>query len=210
MYHYNNIHYHQVYPTHLTQPLRLPYDKLLALATYLRHNTSDSGFHHKWKVSSMPKIFVSYRRADTQERAHRIADWLILKYGRENVFIDVDTIGAGEDFKLKIEDSLHQTDVLLIIIGDKWVEILNERLGSPDLDLVRHEVTIGLERVQMVIPVLTRRDIDIRATYLPDDIKPMMRRNFRFARGEQDFHRDMQHLKDEIDERFPSEPDLPP
>ncbi len=43
----------------------------------------------------MPKIFVSYRRIDSQERAHRIADWLVLKYGRENVFIDVDTIGAS-------------------------------------------------------------------------------------------------------------------
>jgi formylglycine-generating enzyme required for sulfatase activity len=154
----------------------------------------------------MPKIFVSYRRMDSEERAHRIADWLVNKYGLENVFIDVDRIGGGADFINAIEDSLAKTDVLLVIIGDKWVDELARRATLPDVDFVRLEVRTGLEKIPLVVPVLMNQNIDIRANQLPDDLRPMMRHNFRFIRGGGDFHRDLSLIKEEIDEQFPPEP----
>jgi formylglycine-generating enzyme required for sulfatase activity len=162
----------------------------------------------------MPKIFVSYRRMDSEERAQRIADWLVNKYGFDNVFIDVDRIGGGADFIKAIEDSLDQTDVLLVIIGKKWVDELTRRSTLPDVDFVRLEVRTGLEKIPLVIPVLTDKSIEIRPNQLPDDIRTLTRRNFRSARGGQDFHRDMDIIKDTIDDFFTPqsdpEPDLTP
>jgi hypothetical protein len=71
----------------------------------------------------MPKIFISYRRMDSQERAHRIADWLVLKYGKRNVFIDVDRILGGSQFADVIEESVDKSDVVLIVIRDQWVNL---------------------------------------------------------------------------------------
>src|SRR5690349_7684265 len=108
----------------------------------------------------MPKIFVSYRRMDSQERAHRIADWLVLKYGEKNIFIDVDTLSGGVDYVADIERALEASDVLLVIIGDKWVDELLRRSENPnELDLVRKEVAMGLEKISLVIPVLLSEEV---------------------------------------------------
>ena len=84
----------------------------------------------------MPKIFVSYRRIDSQERAHRIADWLVLKYGQENVFIDIDAIDGGDNFAQTIINSLNETDVVLVVLGHQWVDEIVRRMTLPDIDFV--------------------------------------------------------------------------
>ncbi|WP_231742817.1 hypothetical protein, partial [Stieleria varia] len=43
----------------------------------------------------MPKIFVSYRRADNPHAAGRICDRLIDVFGRESVFYDIDSVPLG-------------------------------------------------------------------------------------------------------------------
>ena len=43
----------------------------------------------------MTMLMVSYRRADTQDMAGRISDYLIGKYGEKSVFFDVSSIGTG-------------------------------------------------------------------------------------------------------------------
>lgn len=146
----------------------------------------------------MPQIYVSYRRTDAGDRAHQIADWLAQKYGRENIVFDVESTPT-------IEENLAQSDVLLIVIGDTWVEDLKK---SDETDAIKREVSAGLKTVPLVIPLLTDDDIDIRATQLPEDIKPMMRRTFRFARGGDTFDDDMEDIRDAIDKRFP--PDITP
>ncbi len=40
----------------------------------------------------MPRIFISYRRAATQEVVGRIFDRLVKAFGPDNVFKDVDSI----------------------------------------------------------------------------------------------------------------------
>jgi hypothetical protein len=153
----------------------------------------------------MLKIFVSYRRSDSEERAHRIADWLVLKYGRENVFIDVDRIGGGEDFVDVIEQSLAASDVLLVIIGDQWVDELENRSKSPNIDFVRFEVAYGLKNIPLLIPVLTHHGVAIDKNRLPDDTQALLQYNFMYARLS-DFHQDMERIR----ERFPvPEPEKP-
>ena len=38
----------------------------------------------------MPGVFISYRRDDRAESAHRVADDLRRKFGHRQVFVDVD------------------------------------------------------------------------------------------------------------------------
>jgi hypothetical protein len=47
----------------------------------------------------MPKVTISYRRADTEAVTGRIFDRLAGRYGRESVFRDIDNIPPGIDFR---------------------------------------------------------------------------------------------------------------
>ena len=44
------------------------------------------------------QIFISYRRTDS-DIAGRIADHLLAEFGRDSVFLDVDSIPVGRDFR---------------------------------------------------------------------------------------------------------------
>lgn len=54
----------------------------------------------------MGKIFISYRRDDAEEAAGRLSDHLVNQFGRENLFMDVDGIDPGRDFRKVIDDTL--------------------------------------------------------------------------------------------------------
>jgi hypothetical protein len=64
----------------------------------------------------MGKIFSSYRRDDSDAESGRIDDRLWPKYGRENVFKDVDTIPLGVDFRRVLNDAVATCDVTLVVI----------------------------------------------------------------------------------------------
>jgi hypothetical protein len=60
---------------------------------------------------SVPTILISYRREDTAAYAGRLADRLKAHFGRDKVFVDVDTIQPGEDFLEVIDQSLRSSSV---------------------------------------------------------------------------------------------------
>jgi len=104
----------------------------------------------------MPKIVISYRRSDSAAMAGRIFDRLTMHYGDDALFIDVDNIPIGTDFRKHFREILEQTDVLLAVIGANW-------LGRRDAgalrmqdsaDPVRVEIETALERQIPIIPVL--------------------------------------------------------
>jgi hypothetical protein len=45
----------------------------------------------------MGKLFISYRRDDTADSCGRLDDKLAARFGRANVFKDVDSIPLGAD-----------------------------------------------------------------------------------------------------------------
>src|SRR5438128_2622622 len=47
----------------------------------------------------MPTVFVSYRRGATAGVVHRLAERLREAFGAGNVFLDVDSLPPGEDFR---------------------------------------------------------------------------------------------------------------
>jgi CRISPR/Cas system-associated endoribonuclease Cas2 len=102
----------------------------------------------------MPKIFISYRRLDSQDFTDRLFDYMARHFGQENVFQDVGDstkIPPGVDFVEYLAEQVRACDVVLVVIGDKWVSIAddhgNRRLDNPN-DFVRIEVRTGLERTQ--------------------------------------------------------------
>ncbi len=101
----------------------------------------------------MAKIFISYRREDSAYPAHQIYRELSDYFGSESVVLDVDTIPFGADFREYLNKQVSESDVLLAVIGDRWIETLKQRLNEPK-DFVRIEIQAALEREIPVVPVL--------------------------------------------------------
>ena len=52
------------------------------------------------------KIFISYRRDDNPDAAARVRDGLAGKFGKANLFIDVDDLLAGQRFDEELAKAL--------------------------------------------------------------------------------------------------------
>jgi len=94
--------------------------------------------------------------------------------------MDIDTIEAGTDFVAVIENAIGQCDILLVLIGPRWLSITDatgqRRLDNPK-DFVRLEVQTGLGRNIRVIPVLVGGAMMPSAQDLPDALTTLARRN---------------------------------
>jgi serine/threonine protein kinase len=104
-----------------------------------------------------PKVFISYRRSDSALMAAIIYDRLVEEFGVESVFFDIDHIPIGSDFRKVLHDAVTQCSVLIVLMGDRWVDCTDEdgrrRLDNDD-DFVRIEVECALERNIPVVPVM--------------------------------------------------------
>ena len=103
------------------------------------------------------KIFVSYRREDTQEVVSRLCARLDEAFGDRNVFFDERSVGTGGDFLGAVGGAIYTSDVILIVIGLKWASIRDtngqRRLYDPD-DPVGWEVGLSLASRRLLIPLL--------------------------------------------------------
>lgn len=127
-----------------------------------------------------PKIFISYRRDDEPGFSGRIYDRLAERFGRDAVFMDVDSIPPGADFVDHLERSVAEADVVLAIIGPGWLDARDadgrRRLDDPG-DFVRIEIAAALAQGKRVIPVLVRGAAPPSAAALPEPLAPLARRN---------------------------------
>ncbi len=161
----------------------------------------------------MGKIFISYRREDSPADSGRIYDRLWPKYGRENVFKDVDNIPLGADFRRILSDEVAKCDVMLVVIGRQWVNIADEhgqrRLDNPN-DFVRIEVEAALARNIPVIPVLVQNTVMLQERELPTSLAPLTYRNGMPVRSNDPFfHGDMDLLIHKLDVLFAPAPAQP-
>jgi hypothetical protein len=104
----------------------------------------------------MPRVTLSYRRDDSAGIARLIFERLKPRYGGDSVFMDIDAIEFGEDYRDKIHQALGQTDFLLVLIGQRW---LGPTAGGRNrindaTDPVRMEVERALEIGLRVVPIL--------------------------------------------------------
>ena len=112
--------------------------------------------------------------------------------------MDLDTIEGGDDFIAVIEAKINLSDVLLAVIGTRWLTVTEanggRRLDNPG-DFVRNEIGKALERGIRVIPVLVGGAVMPRADELPDELRALSERQAVDIRDSH-FHADAQQLAD--------------
>jgi hypothetical protein len=128
----------------------------------------------------MGAVFISYRRGDTEGQAGRLASQLEKLLGKESVFMDVDSIDLGRDFREVLQDHLSSCDMMLALIGPGWLNSKdaagNRRLENPT-DFVRQEIAAALKRNIPVTPVLVTGAQMPAQESLPEDIAGLAFRN---------------------------------
>ena len=151
------------------------------------------------------RVFISYRRSDSRADARSIYQRLQKEFGRARLFMDVDSIAKGENFKVVLDKSLSSTAVMLVLIVKSWLDIRGEagtrRLDDPD-DVVRMEISSALRRDLPIIPVLID-DTPIPAQReLPEVLRPLVdRQALRLTHD--NFARDADGLADAIARHVP-------
>lgn len=126
------------------------------------------------------KIFISYRREDTSGESGRLKDKLELEFGKNKIFYDVETLEPGWDFEQSITAALHESKVLLAMIGPHWLKV-TDSFGNPRISLeedwVRKEISKALSLGIRVIPVLVNGAQMPKSENLPEDLKELAVRN---------------------------------
>src|SRR5208283_5127619 len=156
----------------------------------------------------MPKIIISYRRDDSQAIAGRIRDKLASHYGAESVFMDIDSIPYGFDFRVPIQDALRDTDILVAVIGPKWTGrrmFWWTRIREKN-DPVRVEVEKALERGIPVVPLLINGASMPKTSELPDSLKNLAYHNAAGVDAGRDFHQHMDRLIRSLDQILANPP----
>jgi ABC-type amino acid transport substrate-binding protein len=155
-------------------------------------------------------IAISYRRDDTGWITGRIFDRLKQHYEKNEgdvldstsgVFMDYDSIPAGVDFRKRIKAVLDKSDILLAIIGPRW--LAQDGSGNPRItregDWVRIEIDTALKKNIPVIPVLIDRTPMPDKAALPNDIHDLVYRQAAIVDTQLDFNTHMDRLIRQID-----------
>lgn len=147
------------------------------------------------------RIFISYRRDDTAGYAGRLHDRLVQHYGKDNIFMDIDTIEPGQDFVEAVGEAVGSCNVLIALMGKQWLTVTDSqgrrRVDDPH-DWIRLEVANALARNVRVIPALVRGMIMPGVADLPDDLAMLARRQA-VELSDHRFHEDVDRLIQAID-----------
>jgi adenylate cyclase len=152
------------------------------------------------------KIFMSYRRADSEALTGRIRDRLVARYGDGSIFMDVENIPFGMDFRHHLQDALAASELVIAVIGPYWLGSdvgSGTRIHSPG-DPVRVEIELARQLGKPIIPVLIGNTTMPAPEQLPEAM-----RDFSFVNAAQidpgrDFHQHMERLIRAIDETLRS------
>ena len=144
----------------------------------------------------MSRIFISYRREDSEGQARALSIELARYVSEDSVFLDVDSIALGRDFRKALHDRLETCDALLALIGPSWLDAKDgagkRRLDDPG-DYLRQEIALALVRNIPVTPVLVHGAAMPAQERLPDDLKEFAFRNG-FELSHSRWHSDVREL----------------
>lgn len=154
----------------------------------------------------MASVFLSYRRDDSAGFAGRLADDLEAIFGDGTVFRDVDDIRPGEDFVQAIESHMRTVDVILVMIGPRWLVVSPDgRRRLDDVrDFVRQEIAAALASGRPLIPLLVGGTTMPAETDLPVDIAPLARRQA-MVLSDAGWRSDMERLVKNLRELVPGQ-----
>jgi len=133
-----------------------------------------------WKKKYQRRIFISYRRADTQGFAGRLSDSLEAYFGENRVFRDIEDIKGGSEFAKDIEAHLATADAIIVLMGPNWLSIANPdgktRLEAKD-DWVSQEIITAIEKGIQLFPVLIEGTVLPRKHELPERLASLLNYN---------------------------------
>ena len=140
----------------------------------------------------MRRVFLSYRRDDTQFITSFIYQQLEdpSAFGLGSVFMDIDDIPPGVDFRDVIDDAVSQCEFFVAVIGKHWA---TPRLMNPN-DFVRLEIEAALQRQIPVTPLLVDGAVMPRVDDLPPSLHPLLYKNAKTIRHGRDFKPDVMQL----------------
>lgn len=154
----------------------------------------------------MTRIFINYRRQDTEGYVGRLYDHLTQHFIPGDIFMDVDSIPPGADFVQTLEDAVAACEVFIAIIGPQWLTLADEH-GERRLDqwndFVRIEITSALRQGKAIIPVLVGRSKMPNPADLPDNMAAFARRNA-LELSQQHFAQDVKKLAKAIQDAAPA------
>jgi TIR domain len=134
------------------------------------------------------RIFLSYRREDASGHAGRLFDFLSLGgvggeapgFRRDQIFMDIDTMAPGVDFRRVIAQAVGSCDVFIAVIGKHWLSVVDakrrRRLDNAQ-DFVRLEIEAALERDIPVVPALVQGAEMPSVEELPESFHALCDRN---------------------------------
>ena len=131
------------------------------------------------------KVFISYRRDDAKYQARMIHKAFCKAIPSDHVFMDVDSIPPGANFRKISKSWVDECEVLLALIGPGWIDARDpktkrRRLDNPS-DFVRIEIGEALARDIPVVPVLIDGTPMPDVGLLPDDLKELVDRQAEFV-----------------------------
>jgi len=147
------------------------------------------------------KIFISYRRADSDVITQKLYNDFKLRYGENRVYFDLVGTKIGFDFGQRIVNALNDSAVILVVIGPTWAESFRRKAG--ETDWVQFEVanSLKLGTAYRVIPVLAEAEMPA-AGELPDSVNPIAKRQaVKLSRKANEWGPGVRILHSEIDKR---------
>src|SRR5690606_36296171 len=131
-------------------------------------------------IPLMSRIFINYRRVDSEGYVGRLYDHLIQHFDPNDIFMDVVSLEPRADFVQELENAVAACDVFISVIGPQWLTAADEN-GERRIDqwndFVRIEIASALKQHKLVIPVLVGGTKMPAPTDLPEDLQALARRN---------------------------------
>jgi CHASE2 domain-containing sensor protein len=152
----------------------------------------------------MPHIFISYRREDSPANARLLHERLRARFGANRVFMDVDDIGPGEEWRRRLDAEIERATHVIVLIGPRWLgaaDATGRRIDNPQ-DNVRWEVSESLRRGKRVIPVLVDQAALPPAGDLPEPLRALAEKNF-FVLSHLKFDKDAEALIEAVSGEVP-------
>jgi len=148
----------------------------------------------------MARAFISYRRDDTAQIAQALYLQLKEMFGPDQLFMDVNSIRAGEAWPARIRRRLETASVLLVLIGPGWLKATDKKGRRRILDRsdwVRNEILYALRHRIKVIPIAINhtKNLPSRAD-LPRELRALRNKQATVLRLAAEWGRDVRALSD--------------
>src|SRR4051794_11791708 len=99
------------------------------------------------------KVFVNYRRADEKIFVELLRTHFMFRYGQEHVFMDFESLPPFTNFEEFIRQAVRDSDVVAMMIGKRWTELMETKAARGERDYVLIEPEEALKANKVIAPI---------------------------------------------------------